>query len=138
MSFHLSLRVLLAIARTSALASGSAVALLAASVAAQPMASSPPGIRLPAWVVPIEYDARLVVDPAQETFSGTISIRVRIERTTDVVWLNANKLEISEARLASGTRTGEKASVEIVPGDAHVIGFRSSAPLPPGEGTLAI
>jgi len=138
MFLHRLLRALPAIAKTSAMASGSAIALLAASVVAQPMASSPPGIRLPAWVVPIEYDARLVVDPAQETFSGTISIRVRIERATDVVWLNANKLEISEARIASGAGQGEKAAVEIVPGDTHVIGLRTGSILPPGEAILRL
>ena len=67
-----------------------ALAALLARAEVQPPPTAPvvPGLRLPRDVVPVRYAPRLTIDPALPTFGGTIDIDVRVERPTDVVWLN--------------------------------------------------
>ena len=133
----LAIRAFFASLKMRAILVGSVAILLATAVAGQQPTSSPPGIRLPGLVTPLDYNARLVVDPAQEKFSGTISIRVRLEKPASVIWLNANKLDIAEARVSSDAGI-ENVRIEFVPGDAHVIGLHPKAALPAGEATLQL
>ncbi len=49
----------------------------------------PPKLRLPATARPIGYAIDLSIDPAKETFLGSVDIQARFDEKTDVLWLNA-------------------------------------------------
>lgn len=49
----------------------------------------PPKLRLPATARPIGYAVDLSIDPAKESFRGSIDIQARFDEKTDVLWLNA-------------------------------------------------
>jgi alanyl aminopeptidase len=71
--------------------------------AGPPMREPPaPGLRLPGGVTPLHYDLTLDVDPDQETFSGEVRIKLRLDRAADHVWLHAEQLAITSVRDASG------------------------------------
>ena len=98
-----------------------------------------PGLRLPRNVVPLAYDAQLHVDPASDTFSGTIDITVRVLEPTDLVWLNAKKLAIRDAQAAAlrARRTSDRRR-RVVPGSDDVVGLSFAKVLPAGEVRLSL
>jgi alanyl aminopeptidase len=73
-----------------------ACVLVVAALSASP---PPPGFQLPEGVVPLKYNVELWVDPTRETFEGTVGIRLRLDRFTPVIWLNAKDLEIESVSL---------------------------------------
>ncbi|MBA3505631.1 MAG: M1 family metallopeptidase [Betaproteobacteria bacterium] len=97
-----------------------------------------PGLRLPRNVVPLSYEAQLTIDPKAETFSGALAIKVRVDKPTDLVWLNAAKLTIEEARAVLPGPNAEGFAATVVPGNDSVIGLKFAQPLPAGEATLRI
>ncbi len=111
------------------------VLLLAAFVACTPAPAQPASSRLPRNVVPLRYDLRLVVDPAVETFTGTVDIAVRLHEATDTIELNARGLGHVSARATPGDVTRD-ATVTTVNDD--VIALRFAQPLPAGDATLSL
>ena len=97
-----------------------------------------PGLRLPRDVVPLSYEPQLTIDPKAETFSGAIAIKVRVDKPTDLVWLNAVKLTIGEARAVLPGPNAKGFAATVVPGNDSVIGLKFGEPLPAGEATLQI
>ena len=62
----------------------------------------PPKLRLPADVAaPVRYRVQLTVIPDQDTFSGTVEIDLRFARPTSLLWLNAERITVKEARLTA-------------------------------------
>jgi aminopeptidase N len=104
--------------------------------------------RLPPGVEPEAYDLALTIDPAADTFSGEVKIRVSIARPLGAIVLHAAEITVESATIVSRGRpvqaearlrkaagaTKEKeelvliASQEIAPGEAEII-IRYSAPL---------
>ena len=111
---------------------------LAAHALAQSALTAVPGLRLPRDVVPLAYDARLHIDPASEAFSGTIDITVRVLEPTDLVWLNAKKLEVRGVRAAALAAPDDNLAATIVPGSDEVIGLQFAKILPAGEVRLTL
>ncbi|MFO1395633.1 MAG: M1 family aminopeptidase [Burkholderiales bacterium] len=111
------------------------LAALALGVVAALAHAEVPGMRLPRTVVPLAYDARLDLDPARESFGGSIDIAVRVQEATDLVWLNAKQLIVTSAQAVSG---GEELAATVVPGSDDVIGLQLSRALPPGEHRLVL
>lgn len=79
-----------------------------------PLTIPPPSLRLPGDVIPVEYHVELTIDPKQERFSGVIAIDVDVVRPTDVLWLNANLIDIKRATIT-------------VDGQERVLGTRFTA-----------
>ena len=106
----------------------------------QPPAAAPavPGLRLPRDVVPVRYAPRLAIDPALPTFAGTIDIDVRVERPTDVVWLNARQITLRDAKAVVGGAAGEEIPAVRIGGSDEVMGLRFERPLPAGDARLAL
>jgi alanyl aminopeptidase len=103
---------------------------------AQPGAADVPGLRLPRNVEPLDYEARLRVDPAEEGYTGTVDIRVRVLEPTDLVWLNAKGLTVLDA---SASVPGTDAiPATPVPGSEDVTGFAFAKVLPAGEVRLSL
>ena len=100
--------------------------------------TSVPGMRLPATVVPEAYDAALTIDPARDSFSGTITISVKIATPVDIVWLNVSKLALREASASSDALKGETIPGAVVGGNDNVVGLRFDKTLPAGPARLSI
>ena len=92
---------------------------------------TPPALRLPDAVRPLQYTAELTLRPAEEQFRGTIEIEVEVARQTSVLWLNARFLSLERARI-------DDAAAEILPGGQDFVGLRAAAPLAPGRTTIRI
>jgi aminopeptidase N len=80
--------------------------LFAATVArAQDATPQPPAFRLGDTATPLEYALTLAIDPSAAEFSGEVRIAMRINRYTNVLWLNAAKLTIESVRFEQENRT---------------------------------
>ena len=126
-------RTVRALASAGVLACGVACGVPGAAASAEV-----PGLRLPRDVVPLHYAPELTIDPARDRFSGTIAIRVRVDRPTGIVWINARNLVLQEARATTATAAPQTLPATIVAGSEQVAGLRFAAPLPAGEATLWI
>ena len=98
-------------------------------------APTPPELRLPDTVAPVEYKANLTLDPAKTSFSGHIAISLDIKQSTDVIWLNASQLKIENAVLKNGAKTVD---ATILPGNANFVGLQLPAPLEPGKAEVTM
>jgi cytosol alanyl aminopeptidase len=111
-----------------------------AAAEVQPPSTAPavPGLRLPRDVVPLRYEPRLTIDPALDAFGATIEIVVRVERATDVVWLNAKNLTLREAKAVIGGAQPEDVPGVRITGSDDLLGIRFDKPLPAGEARLVL
>jgi len=55
--------------------------------------------RLPGWAVPQAYQLAFKVDPAQQDFSGTTTITVKLTRASDHLWLDGKELKVSNVTI---------------------------------------
>jgi len=78
-------------------------ALLAAcaAFAADPQ---PPAFRLGDAATPLAYELRLVLDPADTDFSGEVRIDLTFARDADVLWLDAQAIDVEAAEVRQGDR----------------------------------
>jgi alanyl aminopeptidase len=75
--------------------------------APKPPPTDVPALRLPRVFTPTGYEARLVIDPAKPTFSGSIKIAGTVAQATEVVWLHGRHLMITNAHGLTVTPRGE-------------------------------
>lgn len=110
---------------------------LAAFVAAPLALASPepPALRLPGDVVPRKGAVELTIRPADPKFTGTAAFEVDVKKPVDLVWVNANGLEISSASLTSG---GKERSAKVVPGGTEFAGLSFEAPVGAGPAVLRL
>ncbi len=93
-----------------------------------------PTLRLPDGVAPIRYAIDLTVVPDRDRFQGSAEIQVEIRQPQSLIWLNAEKLEISGATWSSA---GHTVTATLAPGGDNFAGFRFPEPIE-GSGTLRI
>jgi alanyl aminopeptidase len=55
--------------------------------------------RLPGWAVPQSYQLAFKVDPAKEDFSGTTTIKIKLTKASDHVWLDGSELKVSKVEI---------------------------------------
>ena len=60
---------------------------------------TPPRLRLPEVALPRRQAVRLRLQPTQEAFSGSTEIELDLRAATDVIWLHAAGLDITQAEL---------------------------------------
>ncbi len=109
--------------------------LLAAGATCGLAAEQPPQLRLPGNVAPTSYRVAMKLDPAETTFSGQIEIQIQIKQPVETIWLNAAKIDISEAKLTSA---GKTLTPHVVPGGTDFVGLQFDSPVPPGAGEIDI
>ncbi len=119
---------------TRLLASFAAVLLASSAWAAQPAVPTGP---LPRNVVPQHYQLSLAIDPAQDTFSGDVRIRVRVEKPTSVIWLHAKNLELTQASVTPRGAKQLAAKAEIVH-ESGVLRVTTAKPVPAGVAEIAL
>ena len=111
----------------------SAALALLLSVAAEP-AMAAPRLRLPGDVRPLRESVELVLDPAAESFSGSVEIELEVLRPTAVVWLNATRLELTAASLGDD---GRRRPARVLRGGEDFVGLAADRPLQLGRAWLA-
>ena len=102
-----------------------AVLFAAAMAHAQSATPQPPAFRLGDSATPLEYALSLAIDPRAAEFSGEARIALRINRYTNVLWLNATNLTIESARFEQENRT---LPVSVVPGGEDFVGLLARGP----------
>src|SRR5438874_11060793 len=101
-------------------------ALLSAAAAARAQeAPQPPAFRLGDTATPLEYALELAIDPRAKEFSGEVRIAMRINRYSNVLWLNATKLTIESVRFEQENRS---LPVALVPGGEDFVGIAARGP----------
>jgi len=100
-------------------------------------ADTPPKTRLAEVqdVHPARYNADLTLDPAKETFSGSIGIRLQVNKPATTIWLNQEKITIQNAVLNS---EGIERIARIIPGGDDFVGLAFDKPVPVGSALLTI
>lgn len=68
---------------------------------APPPEPTPTG-QLPGGFTPTRYALDLEVVPSQDTFRGTVEVRVHLERPTQRIWMHGTGMTVSEAWIATG------------------------------------
>ncbi|HET9451633.1 MAG TPA: M1 family metallopeptidase, partial [Aggregicoccus sp.] len=133
------LAALLALSLCSAAGCATSKPAEPAAAAAQPAAAPTPEVptlRLDPEVRPTGYALRLRVDPAQETFSGTVKISLQLPRATRFVWLNGTELQVASATIAK--EGGAPSPARAVQGSEDFLGFAFEQPVGPGAAQLEI
>jgi alanyl aminopeptidase len=71
-------------------------------------------------VIPRRESVQLTIDPARETFEGSVSIQVELREPASVIWLNARNLAIGSAFV---TQNGAERPAKVVPISEERIGI---------------
>ncbi len=108
---------------------------LAMAAGTGPVETAPPALRLPGSVQPVHYQAELTIDPAADTFAGTLDIELRVGEKTSLLWLNATELTIRDASVTSG---GERVGSKVVMGGEDFVGFAFDRAVAAGPATLHV
>ncbi|HEY4292254.1 M1 family metallopeptidase [Luteibacter sp.] len=58
--------------------------------------AAPPLGHLPTWAQPESYKLSFKVDPKQENYSGSSTIRIKLAQPSDFIWLHGKDLKISK------------------------------------------
>ena len=99
-------------------------------------ADQAPKGRLPSWAVPQSYQIAFKVDPAQQDFSGTTTIKVKLAKASDHVWLDGAELKVSKVTVTDAAgKTHEAKYVDADP-KAGVVRVDFGSTLSAGEITL--
>jgi alanyl aminopeptidase len=133
----MSVRSLIALFPLALLGATAAAAPVGADAAgaAGPSAHQPPSLRVDDRARPVRYRVRVNVQPDQPTFSAAIDIDLKLQRATDLLWLNATELQVKQAVFTVG---GEKIPARVVAGNNEFVGFAVVKPIAAGPATLHI
>ncbi|MCP3139085.1 M1 family metallopeptidase [Pyxidicoccus xibeiensis] len=93
----------------------------------------PPALRLPDTVRPVLYTLDLKLIPAEPTFSGTVAIDVDVTEPVRQVWLHGQDLDVTQARVETGSRTLEARTATASEGR---LGLLLPEPLAPGRARI--
>ena len=95
----------------------------------------PPKFRLPTTAAPQHYSLSLTVAPDHDTFTGAVDIDLNFKDASSVLWLNADKLTVSDATL---TVNGQTISAKVLPQPKDLVGFSFEHPVGPGPAKLHV
>ena len=115
-----------------------ALAACCGAAFAAPAANDQPQGKLPRWAMPESYQLDFKVDPRQQDFTGTTTIRLKLEKATDHLWLHGRDLKVSKVVITDAAgKVHQGKYVEVAPKEGVVrIDFGSQ--LAPQELSLAI
>ena len=114
-----------------------ALAACCGAALAAPADKAPQG-QLPDWAVPQSYQLAFKVDPAQKDFSGTTTIKVKLTRASDHVWLDGSELKVSKVTVTDARGKSQPGKYVSVEPKAGVVRVDFGRTLQPQEITLAI
>ncbi|MFT5334321.1 MAG: alanyl aminopeptidase [Halioglobus sp.] len=61
------------------------------------LTATAPAARLPKGIAPTHYSLHLDIDPRKERFSGSVSIEIELQGSTDMIWLHGKDLNVESA-----------------------------------------
>lgn len=93
--------------------------------------------QLPTSVEPLSYQVDLKIDPSQENFSGSVAIAVKLNQTTDHIWLHGKDLNVLDANLIDDQGKFYSLSYKEMH-DSGVAKLSSPVKLPAGLASLEI
>ena len=99
-------------------------------------AEQAPQGRLPGWAVPQSYQIAFKVDPAQQDFSGTTTIKVKLTQASDHLWLDGNELKVSKVTITDATGKVHDGKYVAVDPKAGVVRVDFGSTLQPQQLTL--
>jgi len=109
-----------------------------AALAAAPAASDQPQGKLPRWAMPESYQLAFKVDPKQQDFTGTTSIKLKLEQASDHIWMHGRELKVSKVTITDAKgKTHAGKYVEAAPKEG-VVRIDLGATMQPQELTVAI
>jgi alanyl aminopeptidase len=100
-------------------------------------ADQAPQGRLPRWAVPESYRVAFKVDPAQQDFSGTTTIRLDLKKASDHVWLDGADLHVSKVTVTDAAGKLHEGTYVAAAPKAGVARVDFGATLKPQRLTLA-
>ena len=139
---HLPLLPLLVLAACAADRSAAPRAPAGTTAVAAPTPPGPPppvppgGIRLPGTFRPTLQRVSLTIDPASPRFAGKTTIEGTLDAPGDLVWLNADQLEITSALWVMGE--DQAVAGEVISRKDERIALRFPRPLPAGPVRLVL
>ena len=90
-----------------------------------------PGARLPDDTRPESYALTLDVDPAKDTYRGSVTIELALARARDSIWLHSRGLRVSKVAVAGNQ--GELLAGRLEPvGETGLAAIRLTQPVGPG------
>jgi alanyl aminopeptidase len=115
-----------------------ALAACCGAALAAPAANDQPQGKLPRWAMPESYQLDFKVDPRQQDFTGTTTIKLKLEKAADHLWLHGRELKVSKVSITDAAgKVHEGKYVDVAPKEGVVrIDFGSQ--LAPQELSLAI
>jgi len=131
----LSLTVLLAACASSAPTLAPAGASASTFAPAKPATPEPPSLRLPTTVRPVRESLDLRIVPSEPSFSGTATIVLKLDGTTDHFWLHAEGLTIDQADFQAG---GKSVGITTSPAGEDLLLVQLGARTGPGEARLTL
>jgi cytosol alanyl aminopeptidase len=100
-------------------------------------AQNPPRLRLAEVqdVGPTSYRVELNLDPAKDTFSGSVRISLMVRKPLTTIWLNTSQLSLHKIELLTGSNPVEGT---IVADADNFTGIKFPVELPSGNADLLI
>ena len=74
----------------------------------------PPGFQLSDSVVPLSYQVSLSIDPARDTFDGTVEIELDARTPVSTIWLNAKDIEPGKAQVGGEAAHARVTGKELI------------------------
>ncbi len=77
--------------------------------------------KLPTWAVPQSYQLAFKVDPAQQDFSGTTTIKLKLTQASDHVWMDGNALKVAKVTITDASGATHMGTYTVVEAKAGVV-----------------
>ena len=115
-----------------------ALAACCGTALAASAANDQPHGKLPRWAMPESYQLSFKVDPRQQDFSGSTTIKLKLTQASDHIWLHGRELKVSKVVVtdAAGKKHNAK-YVEVAP-EEGVVKIDFGSELKPQELSVAI
>lgn len=101
-------------------------------------ADQAPQGRLPGWAVPQSYRLAFKVDPAQQDFSGTTTIKVKLGQASDHLWLDGAELKVSKVTITDAAGKAHAGKYVNVDPKAGVVRVDFGSTLQPQQLTVKL
>lgn len=100
-----------------------------------------PHAQLPDTITPRDYRVDMTIDPQQDSMSGTVSMDVTVNETSDRIWLHAKEMTVSSARIEYADGTSMPLSFNAVPladAPSGIAYLTADEDISAGEGTITL
>jgi len=100
-----------------------------------------PHAQLPNIATPQTYRVDMMIDPQEEGMSGTVAIDVKVNETSDHIWIHAKEMTVSAARIDYKDGTSETLTFTPIPLEEAPSGIaylKADKDLPTGDAYVSV